>query len=166
MTRPVSIDAARRHPDRDLAEARRIVTEARCADIPSRYTSLAPARAEHLAGDRISTLPSCPKVPCRPDCSQKSERLEDSNILYTVDLVNLDEADQSFRERVLQGVSCGAPEGEDSHSTARVRNVGRTGEFAAKSSATPLSSVRNLTSHTYNESSPRPLLHVSHSTPQ
>lgn len=94
--------SAPKHPEKDLALARKIVLRG-LRKYPARvflFGSRATGRAVRASDIDIAVLPENPL----PEgiLAELREQLEESSIIYTVDLVNLETAEEGLRERVLK----------------------------------------------------------------
>ncbi len=90
------------HPEKDLALARQIVLQG-LRDFPVKvylFGSRATGRAARTSDIDIAVLPETPL----PEgvLAELRDQLEESSIIYTVDLVNLETAEEGLRERVLK----------------------------------------------------------------
>ena len=90
------------HPEKDLALARKIVLEG-LREYSARvylFGSRATGRAARTSDIDIAVLPEAPL----PEgvLADIREQLEESTIIYTVDLVNLETAEKALRERALK----------------------------------------------------------------
>jgi len=100
--------AQKKHPKKDLELARQIVING-LAEHPAKvflFGSRATGRAARTSDIDIAILPEAPL----PDgvLTDIREQLEESSIIYTVDLVDLSSAEKTLRERVLkEGIEWG-----------------------------------------------------------
>ena len=86
----------------DVAEVRQLVLK-KLRNYPVRiylYGSWAAGKAGKTSDIDIAVLPLAP-LP-KGVLSELRQTLEESNVLFSVDLVDLSEADETFRERVLK----------------------------------------------------------------
>ena len=94
--------SSQKHPEKDLALARKIVLRGlrKYSARVFLFGSRATGRAAHASDIDIAVLPenSLPEGVL----AELREQLEESSIIYTVDLVNLESAEEGLRERVLK----------------------------------------------------------------